>query len=303
MTADDRTSSGPSVRSLVFCVKMKTFIALVILCLLSPCHVLSGSRKAEDSYKTVAENMASAAARKSKKRIVVLPFINENGKKNMASVLITERLSSHIASRQEVALIERGRLDAILKEQGLQSSGIVDARTASTIGAVLGADAVITGTVIDIGNGMVELNARLVDTRTARVLNAINRKIKKDWEDPSAWPAGGAFETPDEEYLPNGRPHWQSCRQSREKAGKLKTLVVKIKARQLAIKMKRGEIKIGKLTRNPGSDISNRALRSEFYAELKHWYYSPRIPALTRQEKMVLKTADLLLTQLSDLCN
>ncbi len=279
----------------------------MILSLLSPCHVLSGSRpslessgsrspspKAEGSYATVAENMAGAAARKSKKRIVVLPFINENGRKNMASVLITERLFSHIASRQEIELIERGRLDAILKEQGLQSSGIVDARTASTIGAVLGADAVITGTVIDIGNGMVELNARLVDTQTARVLNAVNRKITKDWEDSSAWSAGGAFETPDEDS--------QACRQSREKARELKKLVVKIKARQLAIKMKRGEVKIGKLTRNPGSDISNRALRSEFYAELKRWYYSPRIPDLTGQEKMVLKTADLLLKQLGDLC-
>lgn len=294
---------------------MKTFIVLAIISLLSPCHVLSGSRKAEGSYALVAENMAGAAAKKSRKRIAVLPFTNENGRKNRASVLITERLSSHIASRQGINLIERGRLDAILKEQGLHSSGIVDAHTASSIGAVLGANAVITGTVIDIGNGMVELNARLVDTRTARVLNAVNRKITKDWKESGAWPAGGAFDLPDEnrwelppvpetgEYLYNtAAPFFESCSRAQEEAQKLKNLVIEIKARRLAIRLKSGEINIKKLTRNPGSDISDPALRSKFYLKLRYWYYNTQIPALTEQEKMLLKTADLLLKQLNSFC-
>jgi len=62
----------------------------------------------------------------------------------------------------------------------LKLPGVVSAETAKQIGKVLGVDAVISGTLLDIQDGLVEINARLIKTETAEVLNTGFRKCKKD---------------------------------------------------------------------------------------------------------------------------
>ncbi|MFH1618652.1 MAG: FlgO family outer membrane protein [bacterium] len=271
--------------------------------------ILTGAYAMWNSYRRAARDIAEAASRQSRKRIAVLAFSSETGSRSKASAIVTERLTTEMASRPEVEMVEREKLNEVLKEQGIQARGVVDSRTASAVGAVLGVDAVVTGTVIDLGNGNVEMNARLVDTQSARVLKAVNHKMTKDWESvPSPWSdldlnydtlppvpiiPDSFFMTQDNEPL---------CHRLSGQEYSLLDMALEIKAKGLALGLKNHEIDIKKLRANPGSDIADPQIRALFYSKVKDWYGKPSIPVPTENEKHLLETASAIL-KLPSLCD
>ncbi len=74
------------------------------------------------------------------KRVAVLPFSGPKG--DLAADMLTQSLILHGAD-----VIERQRLDAVLKEQSLSSSTSFDSATAKQLGKLLGVDAIFVGTV------------------------------------------------------------------------------------------------------------------------------------------------------------
>lgn len=74
------------------------------------------------------------------RRVAVASFDGPGG--NTASDLFAQDLLKHGAD-----VVERQRLEAILKEQQLSSSGILDPETTKKLGKILGVDAIIVGTV------------------------------------------------------------------------------------------------------------------------------------------------------------
>lgn len=60
---------------------------------------------------------------------------------------ITEALTDHVATLDGVTVVERSRLDQIMREQDFGRSGRVDTMSAAEIGRLLGADILILGTV------------------------------------------------------------------------------------------------------------------------------------------------------------
>ena len=63
-------------------------------------------------------------------------------------------------------VIERSLLEKVLRELNLQSTGAVDEASAKEIGKILGVEAIVSGTLIDLGAKEVEVNARLIITQT-----------------------------------------------------------------------------------------------------------------------------------------
>ena len=74
------------------------------------------------------------------KRVAVLPFNGANG--DLAADMLTQSLVSHGAD-----VVERQRLDAVMKEQSLSVSNAFDPATAKQFGKLLGVDAIFVGTV------------------------------------------------------------------------------------------------------------------------------------------------------------
>ena len=66
-------------------------------------------------------------------------------------------------------MVERNRIDAILKEQNFQYSGLVDDRTAAEIGKFLGAKVIIIGDITGSGSTR-RLVFRGLDVETAKIL-------------------------------------------------------------------------------------------------------------------------------------
>lgn len=76
------------------------------------------------------------------KRVAVLSFSGAKG--DLAADLMTQSLLEHGAD-----VIERQRLDAVMKEQSLSASSAFDPSTAKQLGRLLGVDALFVGTVAE----------------------------------------------------------------------------------------------------------------------------------------------------------
>jgi curli biogenesis system outer membrane secretion channel CsgG len=103
---------------------------------------------------------------------------------------VSDLLTNKLVDGGAYTLIERSRVQAVLQEQNLALAGRIDASTAAQVGRILGADAVVIGSVtrynlnqgsngvsvLGVGVGRrrdsasVELTARLVNTTTSEIL-------------------------------------------------------------------------------------------------------------------------------------
>ncbi|MFH0948801.1 MAG: FlgO family outer membrane protein [Elusimicrobiota bacterium] len=121
-------------------------------------------------------------------KMAVLEFPYTSQKLSEGPIIIQERLTTNFVQNKKITLIERNLLKKVLAELNLQSSGAIDEDTTKKLGKVLGADAVVTGTLNDLENEGVEINARIVQTETGKILSAANTTIKKTWKDTVAPP-------------------------------------------------------------------------------------------------------------------
>ncbi|OGS08301.1 MAG: hypothetical protein A2270_10745 [Elusimicrobia bacterium RIFOXYA12_FULL_51_18] len=232
-----------------------------------------------EGYRYVAKNLVGTAVKQSKQRIAVMALSSETGKKTRSSAIITERLTSEIASAPGVDVIERSRLDQVLNEQNIQSQGSIDPLTVKKIGNILGADALVTGSVIELNDQTVEVNARLVDTQNGKILKTVSKKIDKDWQDTrsSGWDDFDINMDMDvdmnapEPLLPGGFIDTSCNRLSRDEAAVV-YMGAELQARKIAHELKTGSLSVKDLTRNPGSEIKDAELKRFYYAKIKEWY-------------------------------
>ncbi len=82
-------------------------------------------------------------------------------------------LSSAMLKRARFSVIERRNLKAVVEEQKLSMSGLVDERKALEVGKLLSADDMLLGSILERVNSL-EIYARLVDTETAEVMAAVD---------------------------------------------------------------------------------------------------------------------------------
>ena len=70
-------------------------------------------------------------------------------------------------------LVERQAMGEVLSEQGFQQSGCVSSECAVEVGAALGAQLIIIGSISKVGT-IFSVNARMLDVETSRILKSIN---------------------------------------------------------------------------------------------------------------------------------
>ena len=84
---------------------------------------------------------------------------------------IPESIITYLGKRGEVHIVERSRLQSALDEMKLQMSDIVDEQTAVQLGKQVGANAVLVGSFLQIGD-MIRINSRLIDIETSEIIAA-----------------------------------------------------------------------------------------------------------------------------------
>lgn len=157
---------------------MKNVLKVVFLILIGG-RVLSAQQSLEDLALKLEQGIKGFKEIK----IAVLEFPYADGKKSQGSTIIQERLTTILAQNKNITLIERKLIEKVFSELKLQLSGAVDEGTGKKLGKLLGADAILTGTINEIRDNKVEVNARIIQAETGKILSAANAIIEKNWSD------------------------------------------------------------------------------------------------------------------------
>lgn len=131
---------------------------------------------AEEVYKKIAEKLSSAAKKLPNKTIAIYGFEVIGRPNDSYAKFATEKLTHQIVSLGDLMVIERSRIDQVLKEQSLSMTGAIDAGTAAKIGKILSVDAVIIGT-IHVTDKEVEFIARVIQSEKGIILVSANEKL------------------------------------------------------------------------------------------------------------------------------
>jgi curli biogenesis system outer membrane secretion channel CsgG len=103
----------------------------------------------DPSYKD-ASSMRNECLDKGKYSIAVLPFKNASSRPEMAPKVQEYAMTALTETKDPfIKLVDRENMDRILEEQRLGMSGVVDEQTAVRVGNLMGAQAVLMGTLIE----------------------------------------------------------------------------------------------------------------------------------------------------------
>ena len=128
-------------------------------------------------------------------------YVFGGGAKGVSDIVVNQLVESG-----KYSVVERSRLDAILKEQNLATSGRIEPSTAAQVGRLLGVDAVVIGSITQfdlqkrqsggsflfgIGasvrdtDAYVQLNVRIVNTTTGEIITVAEGKGNSSQSDSS----------------------------------------------------------------------------------------------------------------------
>jgi hypothetical protein len=157
-------------------------------------------------------------------------------------------------------------------------------------------------------DGRFEVNTRLIDTQSARILGAASAKVQKEWAESffddfsmePALPSWGSFQVSGPAYgAEAGEP---DCGRAAEDMDELDRTILDVKARYWAGRLKDRDIERGSLKRNPGSEIQNALTRQEFYRVLRVHYDDPGMRRVTNGEFRRLMETQKLIDRVADSC-
>jgi len=119
-------------------------------------------------------------------RIAVLEFPSLTGELPALGRFMTEKLITDLVQNDSCNVVERLSIDAILKEQRLGTTGLIDSSTVKRVGGILGADYLITGSITDIGDAY-RVNLRVLAVENARIATASQWSITKNTQSIFLW--------------------------------------------------------------------------------------------------------------------
>ena len=107
----------------------------------------------------------------SRMSLAILPF-EIKGQTSMASEVVYDNLIDAFIEQDRFHIVTRGaELEAVLREQKLSQTDLVDKGTAVRVGQLVAAEGIIMGTIRETADA-IEIYARLVNTETSSIMEA-----------------------------------------------------------------------------------------------------------------------------------
>jgi curli biogenesis system outer membrane secretion channel CsgG len=107
-----------------------------------------------------------------KRTIAVLTLESKGGIATNEAATLTDRLRSELVNLGEFTVVERGRMNDILQEQGFNMTGCTSSDCAIEAGRLLGVQQMLTGAVGKIGN-ILTVDIRIFDVTTGEIVKAL----------------------------------------------------------------------------------------------------------------------------------
>jgi TolB-like protein len=111
-----------------------------------------------------------------KSKVIVLNFVSNF---TDLSDYIIEELTTYIVNDNNLTVVDRSNLEAIQQEMKFQLSGEVSDETAQAIGKKIGAQTIITGSIVAIG-ATYRLRIRAIEVETAAIQGMYNVNVAQD---------------------------------------------------------------------------------------------------------------------------
>jgi len=127
----------------------------------------------------VAEQIIKAAPQGRELRIAVIDFPDLLNVTSDLGRFVANRLTTRLSQSQKFFVVERQRLSQVLAELRFSMTDLVDPEKAKQLGKMVGVEAVVVGTVSDLGN-QVDLDARIIEIETSRTLVSVTATISRD---------------------------------------------------------------------------------------------------------------------------
>ncbi|MCB4756493.1 MAG: CsgG/HfaB family protein [Elusimicrobia bacterium] len=141
------------------------------------------SEAALDPLKKMAKELSGPIRKLEKPRVGLLAFPHHDNRTSSGSTIVCERLTTYLATIPGVHVVERRLIVKLLEEQRMQEMGVIEPRTAKKLGQILGVDVIVTGTLIELNDNKVEVNARAIMSETGAIISARRTVITKTWMD------------------------------------------------------------------------------------------------------------------------
>ena len=127
----------------------------------------------------LTNQIVESLSHESKSKIAIIEFSDLNGNVTEFGMYLSEELITRLFLTQKFNVIERQLLNQVISEQKLGMTGLIDDESAIAIGKLLGVDAIVTGTVTDLGVSL-KVNARLISTGTGALFAVAAAEFSKD---------------------------------------------------------------------------------------------------------------------------
>lgn len=134
----------------------------------------------ESDIKGIAESLAKTLASTGQHpSVAVVDFTDLQANVTPLGQYIAAELEDELVNApSKVDVIDRSRLQVLIKEHKLASNGLIDPSTARELGKIAGVGVLITGTITPFGD-TVRVSVKALDSESARVEAAISRDIPK----------------------------------------------------------------------------------------------------------------------------
>lgn len=129
-------------------------------------------------YSLNAQGVAKKPASADGKLSIAVSELDGRGLQPGEAGTLTDVLSSHLSNTGKFRVMERGKMDMVLKEQGFQQSGAcTDQACVVEIGQLLGVDKMVTGSIGKVGKTY-SVNVRMINVSTGEIVRTISKNYK-----------------------------------------------------------------------------------------------------------------------------
>jgi TolB-like protein len=154
-----------------------TTLAIVSGLVAAPAH----AQGLEQAVQELTDQLLASLTAAPDNKIAVIEFTDLSGQPLLAGRLIAEEITTAMfqGGRSGVRLVERSKLEEVIREQKRGTSGLLDSQDVQAFGKALGVDGVLTGTIATLTHSL-RINTRLIAVPSAEVLGTASIYLNRD---------------------------------------------------------------------------------------------------------------------------